>query len=105
VLEHDLYGTHPPRGSAAHAVIGLRTFANAGRSTEEMMHAVTDRDTRLTELYDRGRRIEALLNASGEFWVQASEVDGSTVWRADVSDRKSGKWFTLTIEADDNEEG
>jgi hypothetical protein len=58
----------------------------------------------LQELIDRSRRLEAVLNASGEFWVEASEIDGSTLWRADVSDRKAGAWFELTIEANEESE-
>jgi len=61
-------------------------------------------ETPLTELIDRGRRIEKLLNGSGEFWVEAHEIDGGTTWRADVSDKRASKWFTLTVESNDEPE-
>jgi hypothetical protein len=51
------------------------------------------------------RRLTEVLNASGEFWVQAKEVDGTTDVRLEVSDlKKGGPWFTLIAETDDDEE-
>ena len=42
VLEHDLYGVRPAPNSTAAFAIGLRALANAGISSDEMMHRMSD---------------------------------------------------------------
>jgi hypothetical protein len=47
-------------------------------------------------------RLTAVLNDSGKFWVEASEIDGATDVRLTVSDKTTGRWFTVEAETDDS---
>jgi len=44
------------------------------------------------------RRLIAVLDDSGKFWVESSEIDGLTDVRLLVTDREGGGSFTLIAE-------
>lgn len=46
-------------------------------------------------------RFEAVLNASGEFWVEAREHDSGIGWRLTVTDRETDAVYTVIVEDDD----
>lgn len=53
----------------------------------ELDHAIGIRD-----------RLTATLNDSGQFRVEAGEIDGLTDVRLTVSDKQTGRWFVLMAE-------